>query len=236
MAFTGLPAANFMLGQERDRLILRLNTSDTNGPGQAIPLCILTAGMPQHVAINYMPGRLTCFVNGNPTLLTNGPLGNLAGWMPGELMFGGRKGFWPGFLDHIAIYNRERTETDARQSYASIAAAMQSRAPVSRLTVEARLVESTAIPEPAAIAPYRRALVVDQYDNVKAIQGRQPGDHLLAARWVILDGQALAAVQREKEKGYRLILESFADHPELEGERLIMDSEELQLPLYYEIE
>jgi hypothetical protein len=52
---------------------------------------------------------------------------------------------------------------------------------------------------------------------------------------VIEDGRVLKDAKREKGKTYRMVLERYDDHPELEGERLIMDSDEFKLPLYYEL-
>ncbi len=236
MSFAGLQTANFTLGQQRDRLIFRLNTSDTTGLGPAIPVCRLSPGTPQHVVINYMPGQLTCFLDGKPALLTNAPLGNLEGWMPGDLVFGDRTRPWPGRLDHIAIYNRTRKESDARQSYASLAEDLKHRTAARRLTVEARLAVVTKTPTPASISPYRRALAVDRYDDVKLIEGQCPYKQILTAHWVILDRQILDISGRQKDSIRRLVLEPFDEHPELEGERVIMNDEDFLLPLYYEIE
>ena len=45
-----------------------------------------------------------------------------------------------------------------------------------------------------------------------------------------------SAAARDKTKTYRLVLELFDEHPGLEGERLIMDSDKFRLRLYYEVE
>ncbi len=235
-SFAALQTVNFTLGQKRDQLILRLNTSDTAGLGPAIPLCRLAPAKPQHVLISYMPGQLICFLDGKPTLLTNSPLGNLAGWMPGELVFGNRTRPWSGRLDHIAIYNHVKNESDARQSYASLAEDMQRRTAARRLTVEARLAEVTKTPPLASISPYRRALAVDRYDEVKPIKGQYPHKQILVARWVILDRQRLDTPARQQDSIHRLVLEPFDEHPELEGERMIMDNEDFSLPLYYAVD
>ena len=104
-----------------------------------------------------------------------------------------------------------------------------------RLVVDARLTEPSGIPSPRDIAPYRRALVVNAYEVVRVISGSYGRKRLMAAHWVIEDATVLQEAIREKGKTYRMILERYDDHPELEGERLVMDSDEFKLPLYYEL-
>jgi hypothetical protein len=112
----------------------------------------------------------------------------------------------------------------------------QNRQPVARLVLTARPVELSRIPLPAAIAPYRRALVVNRYDVDRVAEGRYAEKQIMVAHWAIRDGRVLPTAARDKTKTYRLVLEPFDEHPELEGQRLIMDSDEFRLPLYYEVE
>lgn len=109
------------------------------------------------------------------------------------------------------------------------------RKTVQRLTVEARLTDLSVIPKPQDIAPYRRALLVNGYDVVRVISGSYRQKKIMAAHWVIEEGLILKDAIREKGKSYRLVLERYDDHPELEGERLIMDSDEFKLTLFYEL-
>ena len=104
-----------------------------------------------------------------------------------------------------------------------------------RLVVEARLTDLSVIPTPQDIAPYRRALLVNGYEIVRVISGAYRQKKIMAAHWVIEEGRVLKDAMREKDKTYRMVLERFDDHPELEGERLIMDSDEFKLPLFYEL-
>ncbi|MBU4286143.1 MAG: hypothetical protein KKD76_04475, partial [Verrucomicrobia bacterium] len=110
------------------------------------------------------------------------------------------------------------------------------RPPVARLVLTARPVELSRIPSPASIAPYRRALIVNLYDVERVAEGHYAEKQIMVAHWAIRDGRVLPTAARDKTKTYRLVLEPFDEHPELEGERLIMDSDEFRLPLYYEME
>jgi hypothetical protein len=109
------------------------------------------------------------------------------------------------------------------------------RKTVPRVVVEARLTDPSGIPTPQDIAPYRRALLVNGYEVVRVISGSYRQKKIMVAHWVIEDGLVLMDAKREKGKTYRMVLERYDDHPEMEGERLIMDSDEFKLLLYYEL-
>lgn len=112
----------------------------------------------------------------------------------------------------------------------------QNRQSAARLVLTARPVELSRIPLPAAIAPYRKALVVNRYNVDAVAEGQYAAKQVMVAHWAIRDGRVLPKAARDQTKIYRLVLEPFDAHPELEGERLIMDSDEFHLPLYYDVE
>lgn len=104
-----------------------------------------------------------------------------------------------------------------------------------RVVVEARLVGPGPIPTPQAIAPYRHALVVNDYEIVKVVEGTYGERRILVAQWAIRDARVLADSRKTVGSVYRLTVERYDAHPELEGERLIVASDESDLPLYYEV-
>lgn len=108
--------------------------------------------------------------------------------------------------------------------------------PGDRLVVEARVLESAPIPTPKSILPYRRALIVNEYEIVQVTEGAYEETKILVAHWVIRDGQVLSTAEREKGTLHRMTLEAYDTHSELEGERLVMDSDAFHLRLYYDIE
>jgi len=105
---------------------------------------------------------------------------------------------------------------------------------IEQVVVEARLTDPSVIPTPQDIAPYRRALLVNGYEVLQVLSGSYQRKKIMVAHWVIEDGRVLKDAKREKGKSYRMVLDPYDDHPELEGERLIMDSDEFKLPLYLE--
>ena len=54
------------------------------------------------------------------------------------------------------------------------------------------------------------------------------------AQWAIRDSKVLAGARKTAGAAFTLTVERYDAHPELEGERLLSDSETSTLPLYYE--
>jgi len=112
-------------------------------------------------------------------------------------------------------------------------AAVKPRA--TRVIVEARLAHAGPIPTPESILPYRHALVVNEYDVVKLVDGQYAQKRIQVAQWAIRDGRVLAEAQKTPGVTVRLTMERYDAHPELEGERLITDLGTSDLLLYYEV-
>jgi len=103
-----------------------------------------------------------------------------------------------------------------------------------RIEVLARLKEISKTPTLAAIAPYRSAIVVYSYEIEKVLRGDINPQHILVAHWAILDGETIIKPPA-LDRNCRLVLERFDAHPELEGERLIMETEDITSPFYYDV-
>lgn len=237
IAFASQPSSwNFIVGQDSGQLTFRLRTERGADPNDeaTFKLCALTNGIPHQVIVVYSGGALTGYLNGSPVFFTNGVLAGR--WSPQPLVFGqdgAGNGQWRGNLEGAALYARALSPDEVKQDAARYASRLRNRTPAKQLVVEARLAESAAIPTPAAISPYRRALALNRYDVEKVLQGTCAEKQLLAAHWAILDAKVLDNARREKSRVYRMTLEAFDDHPELEGERLLMESDEFLLPRYY---
>jgi len=126
-----------------------------------------------------------------------------------------------------------RTAGPAPASTAPSAAS--SARPGGRLVVEARVLAESPVPTPRSIAPYKHALLAVEYEPVRVLEGTYEGRKLLAAHWVIRDAAVLRNAARPAGSVHLLTLEPYDTHPELEGERLVMDSREFTLRLYYDV-
>jgi hypothetical protein len=103
-----------------------------------------------------------------------------------------------------------------------------------RLVVNVRLTRPAQVPAPEAILPYRNALVVNEYEVMDVIDGSYAESTIRIAQWAIQDGRTLAGAHKLAGAGFTLTVERYDAHPELEGERLISESETSGLPLYYD--
>ncbi len=105
-----------------------------------------------------------------------------------------------------------------------------------RLVVEARLTHAGPIPSPESILPYRNALAVNRYDVVTVKAGTYDKREVLVSQWIIRDSRVLPSASREPGLQAVLTIERHDAHPELEGERVISDTDAPELALYYDIE
>jgi len=101
------------------------------------------------------------------------------------------------------------------------------------IVVDARLTALTPAPSLRSIAPYRQALVVYAYEIVKVHQGNDPGPRILVHHWALRKDRNVAPATRIGEV-VRLAVEPYDAHPELQGERVIKDVEDIGFPLFYE--
>ena len=105
---------------------------------------------------------------------------------------------------------------------------------LARLVVDARLVTAGQVPTPESIAPYRHALVVSTYEVVSVVEGDGPSRQINVAQWAIRDARVLNESRRPEGQVYRLTVERYDAHSELEGERLIQGRLP-DAPLYYDV-
>lgn len=100
---------NFTLGQEKDRFIFRLRTTETgpNGTSPQVTLCPLTPGKPHAIVVTYRPGTLTCRLNGKVVLKTSKVTGDFSNWSEKQvLLFGDEYAehrYWKGTIKNVRI-------------------------------------------------------------------------------------------------------------------------------------
>ena len=104
----------------------------------------------------------------------------------------------------------------------------------SPIVVDARVIADVPVPTPRDIAPYRNGLLVLEYEVLEVLDGRYDATTLLVAHWIIRDATLLDTARRPSGTVVRMTLDPYAAHDELEGERLVMDSDRFDLPLYYD--
>jgi hypothetical protein len=199
----------------------------------------LRAGQTLRVLVTYTPGRLCCYVNGRGVLTTHKIQGDFSNWEPQHFLFGNEwnaQRDWAGRLEGVAIYSRAVGADEAAHKYNLYAGRLKTRQPAKRLVVEGTLRKVTKTPAVKDLQEYARALVVYSYEIRKVLSGNINEKEIQVAHWAILDRKKLPSIGKRKIGGaYRLELESFDDHPQLESERRFNDCENLDAPLFYDV-
>jgi hypothetical protein len=118
---------------------------------------------------------------------------------------------------------------------APAAGAVAQHGDASRVVIEGRLTHAGPVPTPQSILPYRHALVVNEYEVLKVVQGQYSANRIQVAQWAIRDSKVLGDAAKTVGARARLAAERFDAHPELEGERLVTDLAASRLALYYSV-
>lgn len=214
----------FSLIQVGDELRVRMGAG-----GEAMEVFGTKDGKPHHVLVTYADGELTCYRDGERKERAKGLTVRVGEWKPTALRFG--SGSWDGHIEGVAIYNRALGKDEAKEHSAHFERKIALRPGATPLVADARLESVLRVPAPAEIAPYRRALVVHEYAVENVVRGTYGKKKLSVVHWSVLDAEVLKP--REIGKTYRLHVEPFEEHPELTGERLIVDEEDLDAELFY---
>ncbi len=74
---------------------------------------------------------------------------------------------------------------------------------------------------------------MNEYEIVGVVEGSYASKDIRIAQWAIRDGKVLTGARKVAGAAFTLTVERYDAHPELEGERLLSDSETSTLPLYY---
>jgi hypothetical protein len=201
-----------------------------------IVLASISDDRPTHVLAAYRAGLLAFYVNGSEVFRTDAIRADLRRAEPARLVFGAVEAdrhAWQGALEAVALYGRFVDAPEAAEKARALEARLAGRTAPARSHVRARLVRASEIPDPKAIEPYRRALVVGKYEIVGPAAGL--ARHVQIARWAILDGRLVGGALRAKPGEERdLALEPFEGHPQLDSERLIGDGD-ADSPLFVDV-
>ncbi len=228
---------NFTIGQEGDRLILRLRTPQTgaNGSDPQIELAAIQPNRPTHIMLCYSPGSLQFYVDGKLSLNSNLVQGDFSNWSNHHLILGdewdGNRS-WKGAVSGLVIYNAKYGANQAARSFESYRA-LHPVKPANTVKLTAKLLSSSKMPTLAEIVPYREGLVTSLYEVQSVQQGQCEAKKILVVQWAIVGGQELNNMPAVGSQ-QKLVLEPYSDNPQLEGiymsDTLNADPE---IPLFY---
>ncbi|MHB1462865.1 MAG: LamG-like jellyroll fold domain-containing protein [Armatimonadota bacterium] len=228
---------NFTIGQDGNRLMLRLRTTDTgeNGSNPELELGDIQPNRPTHIMLCYSPGSLQFYVDGKLSLNSNQVQGDFSNWSAHHLILGDEwdgNRVWKGTISGLAIYNQKYGASQAARSYEGYRALHPTK-PISEIKLTAKLLSCSKIPTLAEIVPYREGLVTSLYEVLSVQQGKCEAKKILVVQWAIVGGQELGNMPAVGSQ-QSLVLEPYAENPQLEG---IYMSDTLNadptIPLYY---
>ena len=141
-----------------------------------------------------------------------------------------------GALSHVAIYAGSNSSSKIAQKSHMVTGDIEARKVVAAIQLKGKLTEVSAVPAPDSLGAYRRALVVNRYQVDAVSKGKYGEKEILVAQWAVLDRMVLPETKGfQINKSMEIKVEKFDQHPELEGERLMMDMFDPDLELYYQV-
>jgi hypothetical protein len=192
-----------------------------------------TTEKPVHLVLTIKKGQVELFKNGTSVVQKDIDL-NFSKTLITEMVLGDKEGMWSGSIAHVAIYNQPIGREEIQQNSRYCFHKNDRVKSVDTLVIDAEISETSEIPAPDSIGAYRRALVINSYLVKKVVDGQYDEEKIVVAEWAVLDRKVVKSYDGNDGVG-RLILEKFDDHPELEGERQMMDIFEPDLTMYYRL-
>ncbi len=231
---TGADCA-FALAQNGDTLQVGLEASGPAGTRWR-GVGRLEAGIARHVVIAVGDDGMTTYIDGRRVSSHGDVRADLRGRDDQQLCFGAApdgSGDWDGRLEGVALYDRALGRDEVRRHYEAYARRLTGRAPLPALVVDAVLTRKRDIPKDTA---YPNTLVVFDYRVDAVREGHYDGRRALVAHWGNLNGRRQRATEELRVgHAYRLRVEPFDAHPQLAALQIVMNLDDLDLPLFYAI-
>jgi hypothetical protein len=246
-SFSGGPGKrNFALVQDEGAVFLEILLAKGGAAEvRSLRLFPVVPGRPAHLVVSHQPGVTSAFVNGRRLAMSYELRGDLSAWTVQPLRFG-REGdggpSWRGELKSVAVYSRALFTKEVRGNHRALEAELSVEKPAGRIHVKAKLASATPLPENPrdALGTYSRALAVHTYEVEKVLAGTLPAEtrRVLVAQWGVLDWELAPGADKRGEaigKVFELYLDPWEAHPQLAGEMIWNDSEELDLPMFFDV-
>jgi len=229
----------FRLSQKGNDLNLEVSTGKKSSVRYELA-AILKKYRPEHLFFSFQERKLKVYVNGRLLKDESFSKDPFSAWTDGELVFGrvekAGSGVY-GALSHVALYDTVPTEQMIMKNSHLVTGALEARPDIDTIRFKGKLIEPSSVPSPDSLGAYRRALVVNRYQIIgQSSKGNYKEKEILVAQWAVLDRTLLP-----ETKGFTvgatvdMRVEKFDQHPELEGERLMMDMFDPDLELYYQV-
>ena len=223
----------FWLFQEKDKLLVGLSKKWGDSEPEVFEMAVLPDTKPHHLIVSVAAKRLAFYLDGKKVKEIDPSPASFIEMGP-PMRFA--ENAWRGTFEHVAMYNRFIEEPEAAKNAAVVAAELAKRKALPRIEVQAKLIAKSKVPDPNQMAPYRNALIVNEYSVDKVLNGTYAGKTIRVAQWGMLNLKPTPLAAQAPGASVKLVLENFADHDELVPE-LISDTlkENFDLNLYTDV-
>jgi hypothetical protein len=185
--------------------------------GHAVDLWILDSGGGVRVMIDGQPQE-TQAVEGSGLAEVDG------------VRFGG--GGWDGRLERVAVYRDPDLLAFAETEFPKLALAPD---PVEgRMSVTAKLIEQTELPQPEELGAYTRAMTTLLYEVDAATATLIGAPRVAVAQWALMDRKPVVGLPLRIGDELMLVIDPWAEHPQLKSERLFNNISDFDAPLYFD--
>ncbi len=229
--------ALLVVEQNGRRLNLRLPPGEKGRPTK-FPVGDLGGARPHAVTISYQAGELRIWFQGDLVRRERTALASPARWNGAELRFGSEKPTgdgWRGRIERVRLEDRSTDKSVLAADYQRLVADLTQRRPLPQWKVRGTVRQATPIPTMEAIAPYRRALILHDVDITEVLRGELQTKRILVARWGLLDGRPVKGAEPKAGETLEFTLESLGGHPELESERQLIETDDVDLPAFLDV-
>ena len=209
----------------------------------AVKIGTLTDTRPHHLVVTYAPGRVQAWLDGVQTADSVDIQGKAKiDWHHG-VSLGREAKFkpapWQGWIDAVAVYDRPLAEAEAKANAAVFAKIIAARKMPAPLVAEVNLLAKSKVPTPAQIAPYRNALVINEYEVVSVLEGKLEAKKIRVAEWGLWDTREVKswAFSPHHFRNRFIRLEPFESNPQMESE-LVFNTlpEDFEAPQFVRVE
>ncbi|RPI87789.1 MAG: hypothetical protein EHM42_04900 [Planctomycetaceae bacterium] len=231
----GLP--QLVIEQEGAQVYVRASGPSTGRPIRLL-LGTLSSSRPHHLALTVESGKPRAWWDGSPVRLGRTRLPSSRPWRDGSLRFGSTgttTNHWHGRIERVFLSDNALDSATVTADHRLIQEEIADRRPAAQIRLRGVVKQTTPEPSPAAVAPYRRALVLHHVRVEQVVSGRLTASDILLARWGLLDGRKVGGAVPAVDETIDLLVEPLLDHPELESERQLIEVDEFDLPAYYDV-
>jgi hypothetical protein len=195
---------------------------------------------PYHLVVTYQPGELVAYLDGKQVLKTDAVKGALEPFAPVTISGTDRwSKRWSGWLDAAALYSRALSAQEAAANHQAWQQLWKQQSVPPYVLARVKLLDKSAVPTPEKIAPYRNALVVNEFEVLEVLRGELPAKKIRVAEWGLYDTKQTKSWAyspgRKNTQDMTVLLEPFAGKPEQE---LLFDTlkEDFEMPMLLRVE